>query len=642
MQLSLYQWNSQNINDGTTLRAYIPPGQLMNLSANAITVPRAIDFPFLSTTNLQPHTFTFGINIVNGQSIHTNREIIKKYFNVQDKQRHNLVAKDTADSDRQWYLTGFPIRVTEQEPNHFIITLTVEMPVWRVVTPITFSWDITASGQSSSISNIGNVNVKPVITVTPTDVKTNATSYTFRRFVTVYNNLATTYNAPLEVGGPLDTATLTTTKMQADRDDLRVIIDGVEVDRWLQDMDTSTTEVWVNVNLSPKHEGTLKTSLANSGDAVTVAFNETSANLKMLQHLATAANQCFLIESELFTYDRANVDLANYQITACARAQKDSSFAAHTGGSLTIRHIEHDIWIIYGNPAETAPDTDDTYKPIFALTSTNSSWVYTNFSDTTSARPGAWKSEVMESKSGASYVYTATEDTTADPSTTMGMALLGSTYQGVPQGEDGLIAWSLYQGAGFTSIVYEGSRFATDITSFPSVVGLQRLDVLGVWNLAGGTITAPSTTQSWQTFATSTTSGGTNYKYIRFVMDGSLKVSTGISAKSEFDTVTVGLATPPTVSIGAETATYWFTAKITNITSGEWLYFETIATDSTATTIDCDTKKAYRPDGAPVIVTFSDVRESWLDLSAGTNNISFTDLDTAAVTLAISHTDRTM
>ena len=642
MQLSLYQWNGKSINDGTTFRAYIPPGQLMNLSANAITVPRAIDFPYLSTTNLPNHTFTIGINIVGGQTIHTNREILKGYFNVTDKQRHNLVAKDTADSDRQWYLTGFPIRIVEQEPNHFIVTFSIEMPIWRVVTALTFSWSITASGQSSSTTNIGNVNVKPVITVTPTDPKANATSYTYRRFVTVYNNLDVSYNAPLEVGGPLDTDALTTAKMQADGDDLRVIVDGVEVDRWLQDMDTATTEVWINLNLGPRHQGTLKTTLPNNGTAVTVAFNETSANLKMLQHLATAANQCFLIESELFTYDRDNVDLANYQITSCSRAQKDSSYAEHTGGSLVIRHIEHDIWLIYGNPAATAPDVDDTYKPIFALTSTNSSWVYTNFYDSDSARPGAWKGEVLASKSGKSYVYTATQDTYANPSTTMGMALLGATYQEVPQGEDGLIAWSLYQGAGLTSIVYSGSRYATDITSFPATVGLQRLNILGVWNLAGGTVTAPSTTQSWQTFAASTTSGGTVYNYIRFVMDGSLKVSTDINAKAQFDTITIGLGSPPTVSVGSETATYWFNAKITNVTTGEWLKFKTIATDELPITIDCNAKNAYRSDGAPVIVTFSDVREAWLDMVSGSNNFQFDDTDTTAVTLAISHTDRTM
>ena len=642
MQLSLYQWNGQAINDGTTLKSYIPPGQLMNLSSNAITVPRALDFPYLSTTLLQPHTFTIGVTIGAGQAIHTNRELIKGYFDIADTQRHNLVAQDTADSNRQWYLTGFPIRVIEQEPNSFIITFQVEMPIWRVVTPLTFSWDITASGQSSTFSNIGNVKVKPIITVTPTDVKTNATSYTFRRWVSIYNNLDVSYNAPLEIGGPLDTATLTTTKMQADGDDLRVIIDGVEVDRWLQDMDSATTEVWVNVNLSPRHEGTLKTTLPNDGNTVAVVFNQTSANLKMLKHLATAANQVFLIESEAFTYDRANVDFANYQITGCLRAQKDTSFAGHTGGSLTIRHIEHDIWIIYGNPAATAPDTDDTYKPIFALTSTNSSWVYTNFSDVTSNRPGAWKGEILASKSGKSYTYTATQDTTANPSTTMGMALLGATYQNVPQGEEGKIAWSLYQGAGVTTIVYQGYRYSNDIASFPATLGLQRKNILGVWNLAGPTITAPSTTLSWQSFSTSTTSGGTAYQYVRFIMDGSLYVSTDITAKAEFDTITISLETPPTVSIGTETATYWFDAKIENVTSGEWIKMTTIATDEEDLIIDYDAKKAYRADGSPIVLQFSTVREGWLDILSGTNNIQFTDTDTQAVTLAISHEDRTM
>ena len=154
MQLSLYQWNGHSINDGTTFKAWIPPGQLMNLTSNSITVPRALEFPYLSTTLLQSHTFIINVSVAGGQTIHTNREVLKGWFNIADPQRHNLIAKDTADSERQWYLTGFPIRVIETDPNNFSITFQVEMPIWRVVTPLTFSWDITATGQSASISNI--------------------------------------------------------------------------------------------------------------------------------------------------------------------------------------------------------------------------------------------------------------------------------------------------------------------------------------------------------------------------------------------------------------------------------------------------------------------------------------------------------
>jgi hypothetical protein len=185
-------------------------------------------------------------------------------------------------------------------------------------------------------------------------------------------------------------------------------------------------------------------------------------------------------------------------------------------------------------------------------------------------------------------------------------------------------------------------RYASDIASFPATVGLQRLGVIGVWTLAGSTVTAPSTINSWQSLATSTTSGGTSYQYIRFVMDGSLTLTSGINAKAEFDTVTIDLETPPTVSLGAETATNYFNFKLTNLTSSEWIQCKTICPNTTALTVNCSTKSAYLADGSPVVVLFSSVREAWLDLSSGTNNLQFDDTGTVAVTLAISHEDRTM
>ena len=111
MDLRLYTWNGIEINNGTTYNGSFPPGQKFNLSANAVTVPRAGEVPYLSTVVQTPSVLVIEIYLTGGANINTNRELLKKYFNPLDTTRRNLVARDAADSNRQWYVTGFPIRL---------------------------------------------------------------------------------------------------------------------------------------------------------------------------------------------------------------------------------------------------------------------------------------------------------------------------------------------------------------------------------------------------------------------------------------------------------------------------------------------------------------------------------------------------
>jgi hypothetical protein len=114
MNLNLYTWNNTAINDGTVLRSSFPRGTKTNLTANPVTVNRAGDFPFLSGTVLAPHTLVIDVDILPGQDLNAKRELIKQYFDITDQTRHNLVARDAADSNREWYVTGYPVRITEQ------------------------------------------------------------------------------------------------------------------------------------------------------------------------------------------------------------------------------------------------------------------------------------------------------------------------------------------------------------------------------------------------------------------------------------------------------------------------------------------------------------------------------------------------
>ena len=82
--------------------------------------------------------------------------------------------------------------------------------------------------------------------------------------------------------------------MQADGDDLRVWVNGIEVDRWLQDIDTATTQVWVNLDWQPLEEGSLATAVAATGAITTLDLNEDISGFP--------SNGVLIVGSEAFVY----------------------------------------------------------------------------------------------------------------------------------------------------------------------------------------------------------------------------------------------------------------------------------------------------------------------------------------------------
>lgn len=640
MKLNLKTWNALNINDGTNFTAVIPSGGLTQLSASAVTVNRADEYPFLSGRVLPAHTFAIEVYIPAGATINTNRELLKQYFNPLDSQRHNLIAEDTNDSNKQWYLTGYPIsiRPNGDRLNGFIIVLAIEVPYWRLVTALTDSWSITASGQTHAVTNSGNIKSKPSFALTPTSSKTGGLSY--RRWVSIYNNLDVSYVDALDItSGGLDTATLTTTKLQADGDDLRVYVDGVEVDRWLDAMDTANTKIWVNLSFAPRHEGTTSVSLASATAAVDIQLSRTDANRAFLEYLGRASNKVLLIDNEAFLYTAAGIDLFNYKITAATREAKGTAAAAHTAPK-TVRHIEHDIWILYGDSTLTAPDVDDSYKPTFSLASTNASRVYAAFYDTASPRPGAWAGEQISSRTGLSYLYTDDLNSFADPSTELGLALVGTQSIYSVTGETGTLAWMFSHSAGITSVTYSGQRYSYS-SSWPEIVGLQHLQPGAVW-ITDSNLEAPAVALAWEPFGPETVSLSSAPESIRFCIDGSLPPSAGELAIAQFDTITVALSSSnlPTIAVGAEAAAYLLDFVLANSTSGESLSIKAPCKLNDTLTIDCENKLAYLSDGGRASVLFSSAREAWLDLAPGSNTLSFTDTGTNALTLVTTHRDR--
>src|SRR3990167_10288424 len=103
-----------------------------------------------------------------------------------------------------------------------------------------------------------------------------------------------------------------------------------------------------------------------------------------------------MIESECIAYTSKNVTARKLTKANTGRGIKDTTAATHTAG-VTVRWIQYDLILQYGNLTAETPVQTDTYKPVFSLeNSTNANWRYDSadsvFADEAGLRAGGWKS----------------------------------------------------------------------------------------------------------------------------------------------------------------------------------------------------------------------------------------------------------
>lgn len=638
MQLTLQTWNGLNINDNNPYSSTIPVGQLVNLSAQGITVPRAAMFPFSAGKVLSSQNFIIRVVIKNQQSIPAYREILKAYFDITDFANHRLVALD-AIGGQQWFLSATPIKLSEQSAGLYFITLQTESPIWQLVTPGSTNWTVTASGQTQNITPLGNIDSSPVFTITPTVAKSAGLS--LGRWVPIYNPMDTIFKGALEItNGGLDTSALVGAgKMQADGDDFRVWLDGVETDRWLNAMNTAATKCWINFQLLPGKSATTSVSIAGAGAVTTISFVRSRNSLAFLQALGTVINNVVLIDNEAFLF--TGVDLINYQLTGVTRTAKGTTIAAHAAPK-TVYWIEHDVWLLYKDSALGAPDTDDKLKPMCDLSSTNGSLSFTNFFDADNlARAFSWAGEVNSTRTAISRVFTGPLNTNVDPSTELGLVMMNSADATVLQQETAQLDWIFQHSCGMTGVSYAGKKYSVS-GSFPSIAGLQKLEPNSAW-LTMQNENVPTMLSNWQAFVRTISLGGT-YNTIRFTLDGSISQAAGDISAIQFDTVVVTVATAnlPVIALGTELTINFFDFQLKNNTTTEYIKVTTPCLVGASMVIDCEQKLSYFTTGERVSVQFSSERVTWLDLLPSLNQLQYDDVGTNNVTVAISHRDRTM
>lgn len=643
MQLNLISYNATAF--APNFSAYILYPKPLRMGANA-------EFQEVAGTHAEYTGKSFGggyLTILvkyegDFADVHDREFELSRLMNTMKEDPYKLLAQDTEDSDREWYVMATPISIT-QENNSAIVVLALEEPFWQVETPSTKAWAVTGTPDTDSVDCIGEY-ADPIFEITPTSAK--SVGYLYYRFVEILPGSTTKVmpNHPFLLT-TLDTASLVSGgKAQSDGDDFRFILNSAEYPihfgTGTKAFNTSTTNIWTALDMPLRVTLTLKTAIASSGDISEIEFAVTQANRLALMKLPASGILKIVTGGgyEYFTYTRKIIN--SYKVTGVKRKAKLSSEIAHSAGD-TVYWLPFDAWFVYGNSSATAPEYDNTKKPILDLElSTNTSWVYTEFMEDGVSRPGAWQKSAIYTLLKKSYPYTGSHGVNASPATEAGLKMETKAVAGIERAESATNSWMLYCPVGIITIASMTLDKYRELNWFPTTTIEKSLD--GITYTVAQTLTTPGSRATWtgQTITSLSMSG--TYPHILFKQSGTLPAYATNKAMAEIQgcTVTLSSSYAPTATVRSENNTYYLDAKISNTTTGEAIYINLAMKLNETMTIDCGERTVRLQDGTRMqaAIRLDDERVDWLRFNYGTNNLSFEDTGTLGVTIDVSWSDK--
>ena len=658
MRLIPYQYNGHTLHGGTLIAVFPRDGGLYNLPEGSPgMVSRGMgNYPAYTGKELGSRLVVMRVspNPATSTTFSAMMDTMAGWFDTKEQTQGTLIAKDAENSDKQWRMLCTPVSAPDVTFPGYTVGLSADDPRWEAVTASGGTIALTASGQSGTVTSAGNVRTQPVIAITPGTTKSSA-NYNYKRPVLTYNSLTVgmpAYPVDITAAGWNTTGLVAGGTVQADGDDVRVVVNGTEVERWFGGggMNSATTGVWIVLDYSPAVTMTNGGTIDVAGTVTTITLAATTANSTAIKKLPAIGD--VLIDSERFTYTGKN-DTAR-TLTGVTRAVKGTSAGSHAVGG-TIRWIEHDVWLMYGNASATAPEQTDERKPIFNLTtSTNASWDYDDFAAgesnyyalPNSTRAGSWVPKVVSAYGAESMIFTGgisgITPVMANPSSAMGMSVESFIRSGRWQAETAHLEWRWQNPAGGTAVITTGQKLRIG-SSFPGRAALQYSSDGVTWTSKWNEVT-PTNAGSVTAFANNGTATlGAAYKYIRFDLYGSVVAGALTQAYMSVTDVTIAVGTnKPTVTLGAEAANYWLNLTIANGATGESITLKQLMVTTQTLTVDCEAHTVTLSDGTNCLaaLALSSPRVEWLDLAAGANVLTFTDVGTAGVTAVITWNDR--
>ena len=622
MLYTVKSYNGVALND-TNYQTWLPADGILLAGASIVEVERSGNDPFYAGKKNSSRVIPLRIRMKG--VVKTQVDTLMSLFDPQDRELHTLVLIDT-DTAAEWNIevtpNGLPLVHNRNLLDVILYAQGSTLDGSNLVSPAT--WNVTASGDTNVFTPVGNSQVFPTITISPQAAK--ADGYLYRRWVPIYNSINrefATYPVELTNGG-LDTATLIGAgKMQADGDDWRALLGGVEVNRWIAGINTASSKMWININLSPTLQVDLKTAIAGAGAITAIDVKVTTSNKQALKKLTNVPNKVVLIGTEAFTFTGVDISVSPYQITGVTRAKKDTAAAAHSVND-TIYWIENDIWIVYGNSALEAPETIDDFKPIFNLsTSSNTSWDLDEFGDET-LRPGSFIPNVVRNTGGECGVYTAEEATDITPYEEIGMAIRAYFSSGAWRSGTGIIRWSFYHPAGITAVTASGEAYR-EAGNWATFAGLKKSKnnetFSNVWNES-----KPTANKTWEAVsAHSSVSLGSTHYYLRFQFSGSVGGSADNAIYLEYSDITLTLDSTrtPAIALYAESANYNLDLILTNTANDSYIQLQGICAIADVIIVDNLLRTVTFTTGEPA--QNMKVNSEWITLEVGANTLEYVE-----------------
>ena len=606
-------------------------------------VQRAGAWPVYSGKDFQPASVILNIKCLgSGTGYMSQFETLNTLFSVEDETPRQFIVKDTSDSDTQYYVYATCKGMYGgNDGSVATVQLALDDPIWQSVTQNSQTFAVTATTDSTSVTNNGNADAYPIFEITPTSLP--STDFLHNTFLQVLPSSTDPWpGRPLCITNSTDTAVtfdtaalVTAGKMQADGDDLRVFQDGTEVNRWLSGINTTDTKVWVVADMPAAQNMTLKTAIASTDTITEISLNVTSANRSALATIPNAGRVILdsslgSTDSEEFIYTAKNITTTKLTLTVSARSVRNTAAISFAVGA-NVRYLPYDFNLVYGNTSITAPVVDDTRKPVIDLTSTNSSWTYTSFVDDERTRAGGWREIAAKTSNPAlsrSDTYRSINDAgDTDPATEIGCKAL--TYQalGVYRADTVRLGWINYFPDQISSVSSSGDQYQ-DSASTPTVSLQASKDGIRyavLWTVSGQSATDFSTWTNWSKASTDATLPA-NAKYLKFIMAGSITGSADYSSKAGMNACTVGLTNVPHVMIRTETSNYKLNCTLRNDTTGETMEVTLPMALNTTAYIDTDPEfptVTYLGRVTNGAVRLNGVRAAWLKLQPGANTIGY-------------------
>lgn len=642
-------WNGYAVNDGTTYITFVDSPEYGNAPVEGNTVGRHGLYPLVGGVTYPESAIVLTTYLeVNTPAA---RAAMRTIFETESGTVKTLIV--TGDEGEEQYIQAICEAHVEvdHEPVIFQTVLRVhDDPAWRATEIQTQTESVTANEEVWIITNNGDQIARPILTITPTSLPSGANAY--RRFVAVRwrGDAATRY--PVDImNDAWDTAALVTAvKMQADGDDIRVLVNGLFASFWLDDINTNNTSVWLNLDWQAAIDLTLAVAIAATGTVETIEVNE--------EITALPSSGILLIDDELFLYTSKNDALRQFSILA--RAAHGTAMAAHIVTDV-VYWIQHAIEVQYGSATLPAYTPDSRDEPIFALaTSSNTVWDYDNFGgygvgiggNVNVTRPGSWlhTGQYYYTDSGT-WTYTWYNESQfplapgGEPDTTnpwQVMGLYAHTYSNIsPQTQ----RWYRHCPCGITAANFQnGFKRANDGEA--NWRGRLRSSVQNIVWITEFSIPVPSVGATWQSWSQNETTIGLSAKFIGLDLDYIRVLDGGEQWYLEAGDVTLTFDTSltPNSYIAPERDNYTMDATITHLESGRALRIVYSIGLNDSLVINTHTREVIdQSDGSSqfqAVRRLPSPRVEWLPLEPGINTFEWTEVNVIGVDVTFDWQER--